>query len=265
MKSEISLETCERDSPCRRVASGSAVSWLSDSRASLRCCFAAWASTCPLAGACDPAVADCVGCDGVDGSGFWAAVGACAGDAASGDCAAALDGVASEGAADAEVVGFAEPAAALFIELDDGVEPIVSAALDAGEVFAAADGGVVELELIAAANAVTCFRTSRSFSFDASSSEDALPDVPVAPGALADGAVEDPVSDPIRSVMILSMAPTSVPHFEAAVAELFDFGADPAAGVLSAAPLRDASFSRSFRCVRICEIFPRALAGTLLG
>jgi hypothetical protein len=207
-----------------------------------------------------------VACDGVDGSGFWAAVGAGAGDAASGDCAAALDGVAAEGAADGEVVGFAElPAAALFIELDDGVEPIVSAALDAGEVFAAADGGVVELELIAAANAVTCFRTSRSFSFDASSSEDALPDVPVAPGALAEGAVEDPVSDPIRSVMILSMAPTSVPHLEAAVDELFDFDPDPAAAALSAAPLRDASFSRSFRCVRICEIFPRALAGTLLG
>jgi hypothetical protein len=155
-------------------------------------------------------------------------------------------------------------AAALFIELEEGAEPIVSAALDAGDVFAAAEGGVDEFELIDAASSVTCLRTSRSLSLDASSSAAALPDVPVAPGALADGAVVAPVSDPIRSVMILSTAATSVPHFDEAFAVAFDFDAVPAAGVLSAAPLLATSFSRLFRCVRICEILPRALAGTLL-
>jgi hypothetical protein len=184
-------------------------------------------------------------------------------DAVAADSGAVLDG-------EGDVVGFWLCAAleallaALFIELEEGVEPIVSAALDAGDVFAAAEGGVDEFELIDAASSVTCLRTSRSLSLDASSSAAALPDVPVAPGALADGAVVAPVSDPIRSVMILSTAATSVPHFDAAFGEAFDFDAAPAAGVLSAAPPLATSFSRLFRCVRICEILPRALAGTLL-
>ncbi len=57
LKLEISCETCVRVSPWSFDASGIDASWLSDSRASLRCCLAASRSTCP-AGAAEGCAAD---------------------------------------------------------------------------------------------------------------------------------------------------------------------------------------------------------------
>ena len=57
LKLEISCETCVRVSPWSFDASGIDASWLSDSRAWLRCCLAASRSTCP-AGAAEGCAAD---------------------------------------------------------------------------------------------------------------------------------------------------------------------------------------------------------------
>src|SRR5436190_13210300 len=86
----MSDDTCVRASPCSRAASGIDVSWLSESRASLRCCFAAAASTfTSFAGVWS-------------GAGF---VSTCAGAVAGGVvCAEAVSGSARSAAAAAAVV-----------------------------------------------------------------------------------------------------------------------------------------------------------------
>src|SRR4051812_2410634 len=105
LKSEMSCETCVRAAPWSLAASGSDVSWLSESRASLRCAFAAFASTCPDAGAavgavlaggcCDVVVAGgCCG-DVADGGCDCCAGGFCWGELCVGDCADAATGSAS--------------------------------------------------------------------------------------------------------------------------------------------------------------------------
>src|SRR5688572_1965197 len=76
-------ETCVRASPVNCAASGSCVIWLSVSRASVRCRFAASLSTLPLVGAADGSV-------GVVGGGV--VVGGCAGGVAGGWVAGGVAG-----------------------------------------------------------------------------------------------------------------------------------------------------------------------------
>src|SRR5262245_35609939 len=61
LKFEISCDTCVRASPCSFAASGIDVSCASDSRAAVRCAFAAVTSGCPAGGA--------VGCGSIVGGG----------------------------------------------------------------------------------------------------------------------------------------------------------------------------------------------------
>jgi hypothetical protein len=147
-------------------------------------------------------------------------------------------------------------------------EPMVSGLAADGDAPASSLRGE-EVPLIADASSVTWRRTSRSLSLAASSSVVAFararPVVPVAWVSVPVGGVAgaEPVSGPIRSVRILSMAATSVPHFDAAEAEaLFDELFAPAG-----AEVLDEAFtsrSRLFRCVRSCANFVRSDAGIAL-
>jgi len=136
LKFEISCETCVRVSPCSFDASGIAASWLRDSRASLRCCFAASRSAWP-AGAAD----GCADCGSVV-CGVALAGGCCSlcGVALAGGCslcgvALGVDGDADDGvvALGAEVVGLADGEAS-----DAGVDAGLDGVLLVGAVAAAA-------------------------------------------------------------------------------------------------------------------------------
>ena len=206
LKLAISCEICVRASPCRRAASGSDVNWLSESRASLRACLAAVASTCADACGCAP-VGDCA-----DGSwvlelplgsplaaGWVLALGV--GDVALGVGVAALD------------------------DADDW-DPIASGlvALDAADASGVLADGLA-VPLIEAASSVMWRRTICSCAFAFSSSvvawaEAARPLVPVGVGSLGVAELAEPLADPalsgpIMSVRILSMAATSVAQFAA--------------------------------------------------
>lgn len=217
MKLAISCDTWVRASPVSCAAAGSCVSWLSVSRAAVRCRFTLSVSGCVCAvdgaaGSCDE-VADGV----VAPAAFCAGVlAAAAGSAAAGSGRGLVFDDAVEG--DEGVDGDEGDEAAVGV----GSAGVAAACAAPGSCVAAGSVGVAALPLllIAAANAVTCVRTSCSFARAASSSvADAslLPaavDAPVVPT----GAAPVALSPPSRSFRMRSIAATSVPQLVAVLA-----------------------------------------------
>ncbi len=256
------------------AAAGSWVSWLSVSRAVTRwrCATSVspdcWpAADCPAADGCCPAADGC--CDvlpvafAAEGSGccgFWAAAAVgCAEDVGCDDVGVGCDPADGDAALDCEAA-------------DDGViDGSACAAVGAlvAELVDASVFGVDGAPAMPAASAVLCVRTSINLARVASSTvaadafEPAAPLVPVAPGVVAVDDVEA-VSLPTMSVMILSIAATSVPQF--AWLEAFgDFLL-----LLAVAPLVLASADGP-RCSRLlrwrfsCARDDRSFAGTELA
>ena len=177
---------------------------------------------------------------------LWLAVNArCAASASTGDFSAAP----GEATAHGDVAAAAGVVAAGLIE---GAWAGVVAAVGSGFAMGASAFGAAVPDM-PAAYAVMCVRTSISFARVAASIATGVPALPVVPAAPAVALAPVVGSLPSISVMILSIAATSVPQF--------DFAAVPPAGV-AVGIAEDDAFSSAARCFFNCANWFRLFAGT---